>query len=382
MDTAERRKRASGEAAEWWVHMQSEVSRGLREQYVDWLRESSLHVAEMLRVAQIHGGLQHFERWNQITFNSAELHDETVVSLPAPCRSEPGTQEPESPRWLRPVWSVATALVTAIVLTTVVLFTLRDQVIQTDRAERREIALADGSVVQLDPETRLRISYATRARRVSLEYGRALFHVAKDPNRPFFVDAGDATVRAVGTAFAIERQIESVLVTVAEGKVAVLPAQPASEAIAGWPLPATAAATQKQTLSSYQGSEALRVGHPETAEWPRGSFPEIFLAANQQVAVARSGNAEPVHTVDSSRVLAWADGRLIFDNSTVGDAIRQFNRYNRIQIHVNDAELARRPISGVFSEADPESFVLFIESIAAARVTRTSSTDIAIDPSE
>jgi transmembrane sensor len=98
--------------------------------------------------------------------------------------------------------------------------------------------------------------------------------------------------------------------------------------------------------------------------------------------VARSGNAEPVRTVDSSRALAWADGRLIFDHITVGDAIRQFNRYNRIKISVNDAELSRRPVSGVFTAADPESFVAFIQSVAHVHITRNDAADIAIDTTQ
>jgi len=110
-----------------------------------------------------------------------------------------------------------------------------------------------------------------------------------------------------------------------------------------------------------------------------GGAGEIFLVANEQVTVAASGSAEPVRTVDSGRALAWAEGRLIFENEPVERAVAQFNRYNRIQLTVNDAALERRPISGVFSAADPESFVAFIQSVAAVRVMRSQKDDITIE---
>jgi transmembrane sensor len=86
-----------------------------------------------------------------------------------------------------------------------------------------------------------------------------------------------------------------------------------------------------------------------------------------------------VREVDSSRALAWAEGRLVFENESVARAVEQFNRYNRIQLTVNDADLAHRSISGVFNAADPESFVAFIQSVAAVRVTRDNAADVRIE---
>ncbi len=40
-------------------------------------------------------------------------------------------------------------------------------------------------------------------RTVRLLRGRAFFDVARDPDRPFTVEAGDARVTALGTAFAV-----------------------------------------------------------------------------------------------------------------------------------------------------------------------------------
>src|SRR5262245_24981326 len=67
MDANERRRQAAADAADWWVRLQSaDLSATQRGEFVDWLRESPVHVAEMLRIAQVHGALERFERWTRI----------------------------------------------------------------------------------------------------------------------------------------------------------------------------------------------------------------------------------------------------------------------------------------------------------------------------
>src|SRR6266567_1838576 len=103
MDASDRRKRATEEAAEWWVLLQGEASRAQREQYVDWLRESAVHVAEMLRVAQVHGALAQFERWGNVPTDGSNDASGTVVPLRAGPRPETSPPRPPKhmPRRLR-----------------------------------------------------------------------------------------------------------------------------------------------------------------------------------------------------------------------------------------------------------------------------------------
>jgi len=73
MGANERRKRTSREAAYWWVCLSAEeMSRSEREQFVDWLRESTLHVAEMLRMSVVHGALQGFSSWQDVSLEGPE----------------------------------------------------------------------------------------------------------------------------------------------------------------------------------------------------------------------------------------------------------------------------------------------------------------------
>jgi transmembrane sensor len=381
MDATDRRRRAAEEAAEWWVLLQADgATRAQREQYVDWLRESAVHVAEMLRVAQVHGALAQFDRWNQVPTEGSPEAVGTVVSLSSGHLSSgpsapPGGPSKPMPRRSMLMWATAASLLAVAGLGALRFLSASGQIIQTERGERREMALTDGSVVQVDPETRLRLDYQPDTRRVILERGRALFHVARNANRPFLVQAHETTVRAVGTAFAVEQGTDAVVVTVAEGKVAVLPAG----APEGAKAVSASAGTADSSAAAQPGSaQASRTVSPRAAGG--GHAPtEILLTANEQVTVAGSGTAAPVREVDSSRALAWAEGRLVFENESVARAVEQFNRYNRIQLTVNDADLAHRSISGVFNAADPESFVAFIQSVAAVRVTRDNAADVRIE---
>lgn len=374
MDASERMKRAAKEAAEWWVLMQGEPSRHQREQYIHWLRESVVHVAEMLRVAKVHGALAQFERWARLPVSSAADSAENIVPLRVadPPASAQRDLPPHPPRTWRLVGSIAAMIMIIAGGTAAVLLWTHGQVIETERGERREIVLADGSVVQIDPETRLRVDYRPHERQMLLERGRALFHVAKDTKRPFRVQADGTSVRAVGTIFAVEEAPDAVVVTVAEGKVAVLPTGAATKL--------SQARHAKETAQSRVHIPATVSGLPRSENRPTlGSPPsEIVLNANEQMTVQEAGNTEAVRQVDSARALAWAQGRLIFENDSVERAVAQFNRYNRIQITVTDPALAQRPISGVFSAADPESFVAFIQTVATVLVTRDDAQNISI----
>jgi transmembrane sensor len=344
MDASERRERATAEAAEWWLRFEEgELSRADREDLVDWLRESPLHVAELLRMAEVHAALEQFRGWADVSTLGWDESD-AVISLQH-ARAAAPSEAASRPRRKKAWW--LTGLTAAAVIVGVGLWSvlaLRADVIETGRGERRGVTLADGSVIQIDPETRLRIHLERASRRVNLERGRALFRVARDPQRPFFVDADSTVVRAVGTQFGVEQAFEGIVVTVAEGKVAVTPTPERSE--------------QKPQSTSTRAAEGTASG-------------EVLLIAGQQVTVPKGGPAHPVRRVDSDRELAWAAGRLVFENQSVAGVIEEFNRYNVVQLHVSDEQLARRAVSGVFDASEPESFIGFMQSVVPVRVTRS-----------
>ncbi len=343
MDTHERRYRAAEEAAEWLLRLQSEgMSRSERTKYVQWLRESPLHVGEMLRVSRVHAQLSEFPGWKSIPPGGAREFGDSLGQIPRarvleavpPARARP------------PTWIPLSAVAGFIGLFLMLAYFVRNhsQTIETGSAERREVTLPDGTLVRLSPQTTLELHYTKHTRSVLLAKGDALFRVAKDPDKPFLVLTDHTRVRAVGTAFGVEHNGDSVIVTVEEGRVAVLHAV------------AQAVPTNPPT--------------PDT---------EVSLGANQQIVVPHAGPVGVVRVVDSRRELAWADGRLIFDQDSMAEVVQRFNRFNRVQMQLVDPKLAAKRVSAVFNASDPEAFVLFLESVANVRIARPSADLILID---
>ena len=354
MDPIDSRSAIAEEAAHWWARVCSRDPRTVapadREAFTEWLRASPLNVAELLHISRVHCALQHFRGWSELAREESNASAGNVVPLP---HSRPESRRIRS-------W-VAAASITAIGLIIAGLFSgLSGRVIRTAQAERREVVLNDGTVVQLEPETLIKVSLRAHERRIWLERGRALFHVAKDPQRPFWVLADDTAVRAVGTEFGVEERTRGVVVTVAEGKVAVVSSFRAAKS-APRPIPSSAA---------------------KNGSIVRGQDVEVFVAAGQQVTVPIDGmtSIPAIRTVDAHRALAWAQGRLVFENDTLADVVAEFNKYNHVQLHLSDPLLATRRVSGVFDATDPDTLLAFILAGSRVHIEREGTAQVYIEP--
>jgi transmembrane sensor len=191
------------------------------------------------------------------------------------------------------------------------------------------IVLEDGSVVDLNTNSEIHVRLSGARREVRLVRGEGRFQVAHDSSRPFTVSTAGAAVRAVGTAFSVRlRESAQVDVLVSEGKVSIA---------------------------------AARV-----ARAPPLSAGEAAIVLPDRVSVSR---VEPQQL--ESR-LAWTSGRLEFRGETLGEAVDEFNRYNRRQLRLSDRALASLRVGGTFSATDPGSF-------AAALV---SAFNLHVDPAD
>jgi len=67
MDQYDRHPQAAVEAAEWVLRLQHQkVTHSDRAEYLQWLRKSPLHVAEMLRLSGVYRKLADFPSWKEI----------------------------------------------------------------------------------------------------------------------------------------------------------------------------------------------------------------------------------------------------------------------------------------------------------------------------
>jgi transmembrane sensor len=187
------------------------------------------------------------------------------------------------------------------------------QIYSTDIGELHRVTLSDGSTIALNTNSEVRVRYSSRYRHVDLTRGEALFTVAKNKEKPFDVEAGSTTVRAVGTAFSVRLHEaganERVDVVVSEGRVAINP--------------------------------------PSTPTYPAGS-----------VAAVRNGRvaATLIDVEDINSKLAWTSGRLMFQGEKLSDVVDEINRYNLRQLQVTDPDIAGLRIGGTFQATDPDGF--------------------------
>ncbi|MFZ1870203.1 MAG: FecR domain-containing protein [Steroidobacteraceae bacterium] len=339
----EHERRIAEQAAFLLLTLQSEdLTPEQRAELVEWLCESSRHVSALFRVCRLQRDLSRFSKWRQI----APLH---AAPPPRIMRLVPGrgasSPPPRVPRG-RAV-ALAVCLAAACVAAWLLIAPPGQREFGTQAGERREITLADGSVMDLSPHTEVAVRYRTRERLIDLEQGEALFHVAKNRDRPFIVESANTRVRAVGTVFRVQRTTRNVCVTVVEGLVAV------SEEPRGW--------------------------HAITPLRP--TLPLLSLAANEQVSINLAGVVSPVHWVEAITTgSAPAANQLLFQDQTVADIARRFNLHNRIQIEISDPALAARRISGIFRADDPQSFVAFLQVAADVKVSQRDPTHILLGP--
>jgi ferric-dicitrate binding protein FerR (iron transport regulator) len=188
----------------------------------------------------------------------------------------------------------------------------------THVGEFHRVTLEDGSTIAINTDSKVRVRYTDESRHIELVRGEALFDVAKNPSRPFDVEAGMATVRAVGTSFSVrlheEPRSERVDVVVAEGRIAINP--------------------------------------PDK---------ETYVAGT--VAIVRNGRVEAtiLPAEDITGRLAWTTGRLMFLDEKLGDVIAEINRYNDRKLFITDPDIAGLRIGGTYQATDPDGFAKALE---------------------
>ena len=198
---------------------------------------------------------------------------------------------------------------------------------QTGIGERRVVALADGSSVSLDAASEVDVRYLDGRRRLWLRKGRAMFTVAKDPLRPFSVEAGDRMVVATGTRFSVEKLKGEVRVVLFEGHVAV---------------------TGPREGGKPAAPIRLRDGAGPADEQ---------LVPGREMVVAEAAPLAQVATVDPAQAAGWEAGLLQFSDQPLALAVQQMDRYSPIRLTVGDAAAAAIPISGQFRSGDTDAFV-------------------------
>jgi transmembrane sensor len=278
------------DASAWLARLQrDDVSEVDASEFAAWLAASPANAAAYRRALAL---------WHEYeTGADAVLADLDRRGRTAP---RPGI----SRRWLVGGGGFAVAAGLAIAVLPSLLAEPAIQTYATGKGQHQRITLTDGSVVDLDAETKLSVSFNGRARRVTLSDGEAIFDVAHDADRPFTVEASSRIVRVVGTQFDVRNRHDGLSVTVARGKVDVRP-----------------------TTTAASGRAFL-------------------LTPGQKLEIDGAG-LERLSSVDPQEAFGWRSGRLVYRAEPLANVVADLNRQFVDQIEVSDPVLARTPVTGV-----------------------------------
>jgi len=344
------------EASVWFVEFRvGDADATVRADFDDWLRRSPEHIRAYLEIAKTYVDLPPPRSDRKVDVQELIAYarsDGNVLALDR--LRPPGRNSP--PATSKRSRSVSAALAACIAALAVVggltwVFFQRETTYATDTGERRSITLDDGSAIELNARSKIRVHFSRAHRDVELLQGEALFEVARDKARPFVVKSGETLVTAVGTQFEVDRKRRGTTVTVVEGRVAV-----ATESGAGG----------RVAMIAGDRREAARPGLRQAGP---GAAP-TYLTAGEQVTVSDGAVEEP-RAVSVAVTTAWTRHQLIFEGSRLGDVIEDFNRYNTRQISIEDPSLEDLRISGVYSSTDPESLIRFLREQPGLRIIET-----------
>ena len=316
--------------------MLSDLAR--EREFAHWLRADPLHAAAVTRLEQTLGLLGELPEFRS-ELNTAFDRAAPVVAFP-PATAEEPARAPR--RWSRAfAWTgVAAALALGSLVGWRALQPPREIHFTTTVAGYERARLDDGSTLELNAASAVRVQFTAAERHVKLESGEAHFAVAHDTARPFIVSAGGIAVRAVGTAFNVRYATGGdIEVTVTEGKVRIGQSGPASAAAESAPL----------------------------------------VSAGQRIVLPHHAPPPTVENIDPATLraaLAWQSRLADFAEAPLADVIARFNARSRIQLLIADETLGDRRIGGTFALDEAEAFVRLLERDGEIIGERRGETEI------
>lgn len=296
------------QAATWFARLHAdELSDDEHVEHQAWLDSNPAHRLAYERIERMWSMLGDFSPTAEIGQRLA------AIPTAAPQTPAPLQRRPRRMQWL----AACAAALTAVVIGWRVFAPApaSEQRYASAVGEQRSITLDDGTQVDLDTSTTLRVRYSRQQRRIELDQGRAFFKVAHDSTRPLTVDTAQGSVRAVGTQFEVYRQDNGLDVTLFEGKV------------------------QLRAAAADDSAAALAT-----------------LTPGQRAHLA-AGKALQVQNFHGGSAPAWIDGQLVFEDLPLRAAVAEFNRYGGSPLRVSDAALGELRVSGVFRSNDSTGFV-------------------------
>jgi len=303
------------EAADWYARLRApDVSDLERVRFRAWLASDPARRQEFEAIDSFWDGLAAIQDSPEVARVRAHLSSTRRRSRSRPHRA---------------TWAVAATLVIVLASAWLSWYEWNAGRYATKIGQMRAVYLPDGSVATLNAATEIRLRYSQGRRGVELIRGEANFKVAKDPSRPFVVNAGAGQVEALGTMFDVYKSTGKITVTLIEGTVAITP--------------------NSRVMSTNSGdssiTRAIESGTPKVID-----DSVLVLTAGEQLSYAAMPTGSGSHTATRvPEIVHWQSRKLDFSNTPILEAIAEANRYSSEQIVLDAPQLEYARISGIFA---------------------------------
>jgi transmembrane sensor len=187
---------------------------------------------------------------------------------------------------------------------------------QSEKAQILTQTLDDGSQITLNANSKVQVTYYRNQRQVTLLQGEAIFNVTKDAKRPFIVDTETASVKVLGTRFAVNKLSKLIRVSVDHGSVLVESKDNASNII-------------------LHNNQVAEIYHGELVQFKQGDATDYFK---------------------------FATGKIVFNQADIVEIADVLSRYRQKPVRTEGS--SQEKISAVFEAKDTETFINTLPRIA------------------
>lgn len=198
------------------------------------------------------------------------------------------------------------------------------QEITTDKGQRTNLRLSDGSLVTLNAESQLKIpgNYGDPSRTVYLE-GEAFFEVEHDEEHPFVVITPQGYVKDLGTQF---------------------------------------------NIMAYDSSKievAVKEGLASLGTVKEGNLQKelVELTPDKLGILKKVGGLTVSDVTDMQEFTGWAEGKLVFRETSFPEVIRRLERWFNIECIIEDSQLTERTLTATYKDM-PLDEVLRVLSVS------------------
>lgn len=205
-----------------------------------------------------------------------------------------------------------------------------------ERGQIQNITLPDGTELAFDTDTQAHVALDRDHRELRIQEGQIMLTVAPDSTKPFVVLAGPARITVVGTQFSVRYR--------------------------------------RAGMDANTVKVAVKEGHVRVADMSeQQSAAQVDLVAGQGLTVLADGTISQVSRLTPGSIAPWKRGLMRFENTPLGDALMELERYGPTKLTIHDPVVAAMPIGGSFKIDHPEAFAQMVTQILPVQLLKDAA---------